>query len=277
MLRVLEGGEERCRMGGATVEGRASERLKIPSPSVATTWRIEVPDSSGGLEISRWNGISTTWINHFVFSTSGHTSYEDLTLDKSDPTLTFDTGGTNDYSVTSNGSRLQFTEGSSSLLELTGSGHTSYEDLTIETSAPTITFTDTDAADFKARVNAGRFDVTNASGFQFFGVAGSTSVFSLYKVTSSANEQFRIDPRDINADCHVEVGLGDDTRGKVGILRDQRNGQERMGVLVLQDLDGTDWYIWVNRNGGGTNQKLMMDSTDPGTNEAPASALTVGP
>lgn len=251
--------------------------------------------SDGGLWVTHYNNLTTTWTDRFKFTITENTSFGDLVIDKSDPTVTFDTGGTNDYDITSDGSKVQVKEGSNVLLEssgsghkfrsssadlllLTGTGHTSKENLTIETTVPTITFIDTTpTAGFTVKVDGGSLFVTDASDDTFMQIRASDSVFMLNQVTGGlSHTEVRIEPRDTYGDCHVEVGYEDGTRGKVHIHRDDTENAERMGVLVLQDKAGVEWYIWVDRNGGSGAQKLRMANTNPGVTENHGSWL-IGP
>lgn len=193
---------------------------------------------------------------------TGHKSKANLTIDKSNPTVTLDTGGTNDYSLTSSGSELEFKEGGATLLELSGTGHTSLKNVTIKTSAPTITFDDTSAtADFKVKVDGGSMFFADTADRAFMQIRATDSYFVLSHVTGGGAEaQFSVTPVDVTSDCHVQVGMGDNTRGKVSILRDETNGNERMGVLILQDTAGVDWYLHVDTSG-----IVYIKNSDPGT------------
>lgn len=221
-------------------------------------WRFR---TDSGLRTQKYNILTSTWVDVLVFGTEV-TSVEDVVIDKSDPTLTFDTGGTNDYDITSDGDMLQFNEDGASLLELTGTGHSSKADLTIKTSAPTITFDDTGAtADFKVKVDAGSMFFSDTADRAFMQIRATDSYFVLSHVTGvGAEAQFSVTPKDGTSDCHLQVGMGDNTRGKVSILRDETNGNERMGVLILQDTAGVDWYLHVDTSG-----IVYIKNSDPGT------------
>jgi hypothetical protein len=68
-------------------------------------------------------------------------------------------------------------------------------------------------------------------------------------------------------DCVFEVGIADDTRGKVVSMRDPvGGGNNRAGVLVLEAEDGQQVFVNVGLNAG--NYYLYLKKTDPGINDA---------
>ncbi len=154
-------------------------------------------------------------------------------------------------------------------------------ELTIGDTTPQINFVPSSGAEFRIRNYYGtgtHFDITDSGDRQFLRLTAGNSQLGVYKnISGTTTRQLEIDPQDGNDDCHVEVGLSDDTRGKVHILRDQTNDQERQAVLVLQDQGGTDWYIWVAYDSQTSQNRLYMDNSDPGTTAIPASAIPIGP
>lgn len=87
-------------------------------------------------------------------------------------------------------------------------------------------------------------------------------VFQWYNGDNGSVEG-RLDPHDANDDCYLELGIDDTTRGRLRLNREQGVGA-RPGVLVLQDQDGNDHYLWVyDTNTGGTPYELRVSTTDP--------------
>jgi hypothetical protein len=212
----------------------------------------------------------STWLTKTHWTTSAITFTEDLVIDKSTPRITFDTGSTHDYVIESAGSALSVKEDSTAIASfaVAGSWLKTEGNIDLHFGASTET---------SGVFNLKRTDVDGNTRTVLQVQEDGDVSFRFSPDSGAEAEQGRIlvhqDPHSAaEYDCVVETGVQGPTRGEVRIDRCDAQNATRAGVLVLQDKNGTDYYLWVDTNG-----KLRIHTADPRTNDAPYGSFVVGP
>lgn len=233
-------------------------------------WRFIAGSGTGNP--LRLEKLAMSWLECARWTLSEHRLGVDLVIDKSDPTLTFDTGGSHDYHLLSSGSALSVEEDTTEIASFANAGTWLKTEGNIDLHFGASTGT-------TGTLNAKRTN-SNSDTHTVLQVAESGDV-SIRWSSDTANynyEQAKVhvhqDPHSASEyDCVVEAGVQATTRGVVRINRCDNQDSDRAGVLILQDKDGGDWYLWVDTGG-----KLRISKTagyDPRTDDSSSSDSTI--